>query len=455
MTRSTHYLLKLVEFFILTILAVGVSAADECVPPPSGVIAWWPLDDTSGNLASDRVGNHAGAYVNNPIPAPGKVGDSLSFNGANYVDVADSDAWAFGSNDLTIELWASFSVPAGGGVSHPSHIFIGNDQGPSVVPKWFFALGGGQLVFHFTPTEGSQRFLTFGSFSPNVNQWYHLAVTRKGNEWRTFVDGAQLGSAIIDASVLSNPNAPLTIGQAEQIGYVNGQLDEVSIYSRALTQAELEAITQAGSAGKCKGLKIEPQAGGDIGNVSVRISGVGFSDGMTVKLKMSGKTDIEGTSVSVSDGGTTLNATFDLAGKTRGLWDILLTLPDGSGTTLPGTFHVEEGRSPKLWVDVVGLGLIRPGRPQTFHVFYGNTGNVDAGETAFVLTWPNNVIASFYKPVTTYRMTPPPPQTNGTDSVQFVLGTNIRAGGSGVIPLQVELSTLIEKFSLSAAVFHI
>ncbi len=41
---------------------------------------------------------------------------------------------------------------------------------------------------------------------------------------------------------------------------MNGQLDEVTIYNRALTQAELQAIVNAGSAGKCKALSISTKA---------------------------------------------------------------------------------------------------------------------------------------------------------------------------------------------------
>lgn len=377
MNIVTHCFRRLFFLIALTILAATAQAANQCVPPPSGIIAWWPLDETEGNLASDRVGTHLGAYVGNPVASPGKVGGALGFDGTNYVDVPDSDAWAFGASDFTIELWASLSAEGGGSLGHPSHIFIGNDEGPGGVPKWFFALGGGQLEFHFTAAEGPQRFLAFGGFSPSVGQWHHLAVTRKGNEWRAFIDGVQLGAVIVDDAVIINPDAPLTMGQAEQIGFMAGHLDEVSIYHRALAQAELQAIANAGAAGKCKEMKIQPQAGGDIGTVSVRITGSGFVEGMTVKLKKDGQTDIEGTSVNAGNGGTTLNATFDLAGKPRGVWDVVITRPDNSVATLPGGFAIEEGRAPKIWVDIVGLNLIRQGRPQTFHVFYGNTGNIN------------------------------------------------------------------------------
>jgi hypothetical protein len=96
-------------------------------------------------------------------------------------------------------------------------------------------------------------------FSPNVGQWYHLAVTRNGNIYTIFVDGIQVGSDV-NAVAIPNANAPLTIGQAEELGFMNGLLDEVTIYNRALTQGELQAIFNAGEAGKCKALSISTKA---------------------------------------------------------------------------------------------------------------------------------------------------------------------------------------------------
>src|SRR5206468_3886861 len=192
--------------------------------------------------------------------ASGKVGGALRFNGSNsYVGVGDSDDWAFATADFTIELWANFSSPGGGTVGHPSHIFIGNDEGPGTVNKWFFALGGGFLNFHINGPGIGAQFFPLVPFSPNLNQWYHLAVIRSGNIYTIYVDGVPMGSAV-NPDPIPNANAPLTIGQAESLGFMNGLLDETTIYSRALAQAELQAMVTAGTAGKCKVLSISTKA---------------------------------------------------------------------------------------------------------------------------------------------------------------------------------------------------
>jgi Concanavalin A-like lectin/glucanases superfamily len=236
-------LLCLCLFLLVLPNGVFTQATETCIQPPSGIIAWWPLDETSGTNAQDIVGSSPGVHVNGPVPAIGNVQGALRFDGVNdYVSAPGSNLWAFGSNDFTIEFWANFDAPGSGTVSHPGDIFIGNDEGPFIVNKWFFALGGGRLEFVFSGPAIGDQFLTFDPFAPNTNQWYHLAVRRQGNTFTAFVNGLPAGS-VINTAAIPNPNAPLTIGQAESLGFMNGRLDEVAIYNRALSASEVQAIS--------------------------------------------------------------------------------------------------------------------------------------------------------------------------------------------------------------------
>lgn len=366
---------------ILFLLGPAEVAGQTCVPPPPGIIAWWPFDETSGNIAEDLGGVHPGVYFGNPVPAIGMVDGALRFDGNAFVAAADSDLWAFGSSDFTIELWANFDTPGGGSIGHPSHVLIGNDEGPGERAKWFFALGGGFLNFHINGPSLGAKFYPLAPFSPQLGRWYHLAVSRASNLYTIYIDGEPIASAV-ESSVVPNPAASLTIGQAESLGFVRGRLDELSVYSRALTSAELRAIATAGDAGKCKSgtnaqAAIVPVRGGDTGSITVRITGRGFSTGTVVKLVNAGNPDIVGSHVLVADG-LTLSTILDLAGKSRGIWDVVVTNTDGTTLTIPQAFSIVEGSAPRLWTDLVGRGAIRAGRPERFYLMYGNLGNIDA-----------------------------------------------------------------------------
>src|SRR5689334_16894065 len=86
------------------------AAAQVCIPPPSDILGWWPLNETSGSIAFDLDGEHPAAFFNSPGPVAGEVDGALHFDGTSFLSAADSDLWAFGGRSFTIELWAKFDV---------------------------------------------------------------------------------------------------------------------------------------------------------------------------------------------------------------------------------------------------------------------------------------------------------------------------------------------------------
>lgn len=434
---------------LFCLLLPNHALAQTCVQPSSEPIAWWPLDETTGTIAADIVGNKPGAHFDGPTHVSGKVRGALQFDGVDdFVGVGDSDLWAFGNRDFTIELWAYFNSPGGGTIGHPSHIFIGNDEGPFTVNKWFFALGGGFLNFHINGPSIGSHFFPLAPFSPAINQWYHLAITRNGNTWTIYVNGVAVASAINTVAV-PNANASLTIGQAESLGFVNGRLDEVTIYNRALTQAELQSVVDASTAGKCKPLPavtefVSPSRGGDTGTVTVRITGNGFMEGASAKLRRAGNLDIVGTQVALSEDGTTVTATFDLTGKARGLWAVVVTNPDGSTNTLPGAFTIEEGRNPQLWVDIIGRGAIRAGREQTLQLLYGNRGNNDI-TGGFLFIGLSGGLEYKLEGETSFR-------SLSSESILEYRVLSIPTQLIGTLPLTVRASATIAEVRISAAI---
>jgi hypothetical protein len=90
-TVSFRVGLVLAIFFSL----ISFAAAQTCMQPPSGMIAWWPLDETTGTRAREIIGNNTGTHVGGPVPATGAVDGALRFDGFDdYIVVPDSDQWA-------------------------------------------------------------------------------------------------------------------------------------------------------------------------------------------------------------------------------------------------------------------------------------------------------------------------------------------------------------------------
>ena len=220
---------------LLTVYSTG-----SCLPPPSGIVSWWGGDGS----ANDGVGLNQGALAGGAGYAPGKAGVAFAFtNGNGYVTIPDRPNQALGANDFTIELWAQFTSLGG------SRAFISKDEGSGATRKWIFWLNNGQLQFLFG--QASSITVGSGAFTPILNRWHHVAVTRLGSVFSFYVDGV-LNSVAQSTAAIPTVSAPLTIGQAEGTYFMGGLEDEVTIYSRALGAAELQAIYQADAAGKCR-----------------------------------------------------------------------------------------------------------------------------------------------------------------------------------------------------------
>ena len=80
-----------------------------------------------------------------------------------------------------------------------------------------------------------------GTAALPLNTWTHLAVTFGAGTLRLYVNGVQVGTQVVSGSLVTSAN-PLTIGgNGVWSEWFAGLIDEVRIYNRALTQAEIQA----------------------------------------------------------------------------------------------------------------------------------------------------------------------------------------------------------------------
>ena len=123
-------------------------------------------------------------------------------------------------------------------------------------------------------------------------------------------------------------------------------------------------------------LSASPNRGGDIGSVTVRITGLRFQQGAAVKLARAGQQNIVADSVlTVVVNSTLVTTLFDLKDRERGLWNVVVTNPTGDSAVLFDGFTIEGGYV-RLWSDIVGRQQIRNGRESRYLVRCGNSGNV-------------------------------------------------------------------------------
>ena len=141
----------------------------------------------------------------------------------------------------------------------PRAPFVDHNEGAGGTKKWIFWYDDSG---HRLPEDPALRFhinsSTLGAldpvvspWNPNTGRWYHVAITRSGSNYSLYIDGAHVITEV-DFNTIPDAETPLFIGQSELNYFFNGLIDEVEIFNRALSASEIQALYDAGSAGKCK-----------------------------------------------------------------------------------------------------------------------------------------------------------------------------------------------------------
>jgi hypothetical protein len=223
--------------------------------PSSGLLGWWPGDASARDVQMRSNGTlMAGAAF-----APGFVSQAFRFNGAGaYVNIPDTAILRSVTNAVTITAWIRPQLAPGGAafvfarreplVSEGYSLFINND---------------GYLRAQFQTDD----YLDVDSQDPVIvydGSWQHVAVTADGTTGQVVLylngnavplnyNGTLSGAfaAVSQLYIGRRQTADTPEGIDGALNY-KGLIDEVQLYDRALTGAEIQRIFLDGVRGQCK-----------------------------------------------------------------------------------------------------------------------------------------------------------------------------------------------------------
>jgi Tfp pilus assembly protein PilV len=210
--------------------------------PDTGLVGYWPFDEGTGAVASDYSTSGiagAGTLTTGPVWATGKYGGALYFNGtSSYVSVADSSA-LLPSSAITMAAWARREGPTN--ITVNDSILIAKGAGNYLR----ICRGGGENSTLFSVMTPTQVYSTSTANCPAVGEWHHYAGTYNGSVINIYVDGVAVATTS-DTGAIVDTAGNLNIGRYDGGSYnFNGAIDDVRIYNRALSRAEIATLYAA------------------------------------------------------------------------------------------------------------------------------------------------------------------------------------------------------------------
>jgi len=252
----------------------GTAVADSLelkngeIVPDGNTKALWHMNEGSTGTTADSSGNGNIGTINGASWTPsGKFGNSLSFDGiSNYVRAVDSPSLNMGTGPFTVIAWFKATYK-------PSSIIYkgcnwNNNAG------WALSYASSPQLLYLLVGNGASH-IEYNTGLGTVASWKQIGLIRKPDNTIYYInDGTVTNTGYTVTGSVSN-GVPLDIGTG--YSYLNGVVDEVALYDRALDVSEIAALYNGGVQYKSSGNWMSaPQAmppGQQLYDLTIAVSG--------------------------------------------------------------------------------------------------------------------------------------------------------------------------------------
>jgi hypothetical protein len=218
--------------YLLAAFALGLSMSAKVlaqVPsnvPANGLVGYWPFN---GN-ANDESGNGNNGTVGSGITLStdrfSNANSAYNFTGNGYIQLFQDPI--IGNSNFTISVWIkSAEIPV-----ERNAIMGWGSTSITNGGVYLFYYGNGVIEFDNTNVGGPSA-----SGSVNDNLWHQIIVVHTSGTIKLFIDGTLRSSGNLSPNIISSTDA--YIGSNSGQYFFNGQLDDIAIYNRSLTEQEI------------------------------------------------------------------------------------------------------------------------------------------------------------------------------------------------------------------------
>jgi len=237
-----------------TLYEVG---SDLFIPSPhSGLVGYWSFDEGTGTIAYDLsgYGNNGTLYSSTticsnppssgcPTWTTGKIGKALIFDGSDdWVRVSNSPSLDINKN-ISVFAWVNRSRIVDWERVLGKYYWSGSDTG-----SWELDLGQGYLrcIFNINGTWISANAPV--STNNATSTWYFVGCVYDGAKLYNYVNGTLQATSVASGNITTT-TYPLAIGTTSNgtsiQNVIQGIIDEVRIYNRALSDSEIKTLYEA------------------------------------------------------------------------------------------------------------------------------------------------------------------------------------------------------------------
>lgn len=210
-----------------------------------GLVSNWSFDEGGGTVVNDSgIFGKNGSFLSAPIWRTEEscvFGKCLQFDNVDDgVNIANENFTSL--TNYTMAAWVNMNG------NHKDYTGTILSSGDWNTAHWALGISQTGTQLQTRKADGVGGVIA-GNFTFSLNKWYHVAITRSGTSLIYYVNGNNIGSFTIGAGQIVSGVSNTTIGRETYAGGhfdFNGRIDNVRIYNRSLTAAEIKGMYDAG-----------------------------------------------------------------------------------------------------------------------------------------------------------------------------------------------------------------
>lgn len=230
---------------------IYIGNTPEC---PSNILLLLKLDEQSGPTYSDYYAVHDAVATVNPTASTGKIDGGQTFGATTKLDIPDNRFFEWMPNgNFSFEYWMKTSTTG-------TMVCLGRhrEDEPNLAQWWVGTNNDGYVTFFLRDNGGGEAQISGETVIADGN-WHYIVAVRDGsaNVNRLYVDGVKVASVskVYANSFKADNTTEVNVGwyDVSATGYhFIGSMDEVAIYTKALTDNEVMTYYNSGLVnGRC------------------------------------------------------------------------------------------------------------------------------------------------------------------------------------------------------------